>query len=400
MPHVNGSAQLTFLQQIQQAYEQVVAAIIRPPRTSYEPYHLGPTRFEFLGRTFERIDFLVVNSRGHSLVCSRWQAEEPPSRMLPTLIFMHGNASARVEALPQLSVCLSLGIAVVAFDFSGSGLSEGDYVTLGAWERLDIQAVVEYLREEGRTSTIAFWGRSMGAVAALLYADEDNMLDALVLDSPFASLRMLAEELVQRATSGSSVKIPNFAIATMLRLVRSTIRQRADADINEIAAIDHVAKMYVPALFCVVRADSFISNHHSDLLHANYAGDKFILAVDGDHNEARPPSMHVFVRRFLQRYMQVPTAWALESRESIFSTLAPWSSTHGRVLPDLSSRQMPSVISKTGATGKPTVGMAKDLVENVENHISTFFQTATFQSDNSSGRNNDDEILKQDEAGR
>lgn len=293
MPHVNGSAQLTFLQQIQQAYEQVVAAIIRPPRTSYEPYHLGPTRFEFLGRTFERIDFLVVNSRGHSLVCSRWQAEEPPSRMLPTLIFMHGNASARVEALPQLSVCLSLGIAVVAFDFSGSGLSEGDYVTLGAWERLDIQAVVEYLREEGRTSTIAFWGRSMGAVAALLYADEDNMLDALVLDSPFASLRMLAEELVQRATSGSSVKIPNFAIATMLRLVRSTIRQRADADINEIAAIDHVAKMYVPALFCVVRADSFISNHHSDLLHANYAGDKFILAVDGDHNEARPPSMHV-----------------------------------------------------------------------------------------------------------
>ena len=25
----------------------------------------------------------------------------------------------------------------------------GDYVTLGAWERLDIQAVVEYLREEG-----------------------------------------------------------------------------------------------------------------------------------------------------------------------------------------------------------------------------------------------------------
>ena len=70
--------------------------------------------------------------------------------------------------------------------------------------------------------------------------------------------------------------------------------------------------MYVPALFCVVRGDSFISNWHSDLLHANYAGnplfsfmklksrtiffssgDKFILAVDGDHNEVRPPSMHV-----------------------------------------------------------------------------------------------------------
>lgn len=35
--------------------------------------------------------------------------------------------SARIEALPQLSVCLSLGITVVSFDFSGSGLSHGHY---------------------------------------------------------------------------------------------------------------------------------------------------------------------------------------------------------------------------------------------------------------------------------
>jgi len=160
----------------------------------------------------------------------------------------------------------------------------------------------------------------------------------------------LAEELVQRATANSSIRIPNFAVAGVLRLVRSTILNRAHVDINDIAPIDHVAKMYVPALFCVVRADSFISNWHSDLLHANYAGvsllrnffkrcspisgDKFILAVDGDHNEMRPPSMHVFVRRFLQRYMQVPAAWALESRETIFSTLMPWHPAHGRALQD------------------------------------------------------------------
>lgn len=180
----------------------------------------------------------------------------------------------------------------------------------------------------GETSTIAFWGRSMGfrqsglggtcylfllflgAVTALLYADEDNMLDAMVLDSPFASLRMyvfhlcamsfryfprLAEELIHRATANSSIKVPGFAVAGVLRLVRSTIQKRAKVDINDIvfngvsvlftrlhrlkhrtiafqAAIDHVAKMYVPALFCVVRSDSFISNWHSDLLHANYAG--------------------------------------------------------------------------------------------------------------------------------
>jgi len=248
----------------------------------------------------------------------------------------------------------------------------GEYVTLGAWERLDIRAIVAYLREEGATSTIAFWGRSMGAVAALLYADEDNMLDAMVLDSPFASLRMLAEELVHRATSGSSIKIPGFAIAAVLRLVRSTIRKRAKVDINEIAAIDHVARMYVPALFCVVRSDSFISNRHSDLLHANYAGDKFILAVDGDHNEVRPPSMHVFVRRFLQRYMQVPAAWALESRQSIFSTLVPWHQTHGRILQE-TSKSAPAVV-QTDTHGEQATGMGKELVDDVHSHVSTLIR--------------------------
>ena len=90
-----GSKPLTFIQQVRQAYEQVVAAIIRPPRTSYETCHLGPRRFEFLGRSFKRMDFVVLNSRGHSLVCSRWQAVDSPARMLPTLIFMHGNAFLR-----------------------------------------------------------------------------------------------------------------------------------------------------------------------------------------------------------------------------------------------------------------------------------------------------------------
>ena len=104
-------------------------------------------------------------------------------------------------------------------------------------------------------------------------------------------------------------------------------------DINDISAIDHTPKLYVPALFCVVKGDSFIANKHSELLHGSYAGAKFILSVEGDHNDARPPAMHVFVRRFLERYMQVPTSWALEKRESVFSTLPPWHPTHGRVLP-------------------------------------------------------------------
>ena len=84
------------IDQAKAAYEQVVCAIIRPPRTTYDERHLGPRRFEFLGRTFVREDFEVHNVKDERLVCSRWAAEQRPP-MVPTLIFMHGNASAPVH---------------------------------------------------------------------------------------------------------------------------------------------------------------------------------------------------------------------------------------------------------------------------------------------------------------
>jgi len=360
------------LDQAKGAYEQVICAIIRPPRTTYDERHLGPSRFEFLGRTFGREDFEVHNVKNQRIVCSRWAAEERPP-MVPTLIFMHGNASARLEAIPQLGTLLSLGVAVVSFDFAGSGLSDGEYVTLGANERLDCRAVVTYLRAEGKTSTIAFWGRSMGAVTALLYADEDNMVDAMVLDSPFASLKLLAEELVEKATESTSTKIPKFAIAGMLQIVRRTIRSRAKIDINDISAIDHAPKLYVPALFCVVKGDSFIANKHSELLHGCYAGDKFILSVDGDHNDARPPAMHVFVRRFLERYMQVPASWALEKRESVFTTLPPWHPTHGRPLPSASGAAPAPDLLKLDEDSEQTVGMTRARAREVEGAVGDLF---------------------------
>ena len=59
---------------------------------------------------------------------------------------------------------LKKGITVLLFDFSGSGLSEGEYISLGYYETDDVFTVIKYLNSTGRVSRIALWGRSMGAV--------------------------------------------------------------------------------------------------------------------------------------------------------------------------------------------------------------------------------------------
>jgi pimeloyl-ACP methyl ester carboxylesterase len=129
---------------------------------------------------------------------------------------MHGNSSARIEVLPQLSLILSLGATVLAFDFSGSGMSDGEFVSLGYYEKDDLQCVVEHLRDTGTVSTIALWGRSMGAATALLHGERDPSIAGMVLDSSFASLLMLSEEMVEKGRQQGLV-VPNFVTRIAIR---------------------------------------------------------------------------------------------------------------------------------------------------------------------------------------
>ena len=68
---------------------------------------------------------------------------------------------------------LATGASLFAIDFAACGHSEGEYISLGWYERDDVQTVIDYLRRENNahpTSTIALWGRSMGAVSAVFQA--------------------------------------------------------------------------------------------------------------------------------------------------------------------------------------------------------------------------------------
>jgi hypothetical protein len=126
---------------IKNSYSALVNAIIRPPRSTYDVSKLGPVQFHFCGKSFKRTDFTLVNPRELRFCCSLWEPADSdrPGEALPCVIYMHGNSSSRLEALASLSLVLGLGATLLAFDFSGSGLSDGQYVSLGAFEKDDLQ---------------------------------------------------------------------------------------------------------------------------------------------------------------------------------------------------------------------------------------------------------------------
>ena len=148
---------------------------------------------------------------------------------------MHGNSSSRMESLDTVHHLLPHNITMMCFDFAGCGNSEGEFISLGWFEREDVAKIVEHLRKERRVSTIALWGRSMGAVTALLHADRDHSIAGLILDSPFSDLSQLVNELAYHYT-----KLPAFLVSPALKLVASTVKSKVGFDIYDLKPIDHV----------------------------------------------------------------------------------------------------------------------------------------------------------------
>jgi pimeloyl-ACP methyl ester carboxylesterase len=102
---------------------------------------------------------------------------------------LHGNSGCRVEAYQVAKKVCDTGIPVVGFDFSGCGQSEGQYVTLGIKEKHDIRKMIQHLERTYKFKKFILWGRSMGAVASLMYMNtwgRESRIKGLILDSPFS----------------------------------------------------------------------------------------------------------------------------------------------------------------------------------------------------------------------
>ncbi|GMI18787.1 hypothetical protein TrLO_g13321 [Triparma laevis f. longispina] len=308
-----------------QGYNELVKAIIRPPRASYDVESLGPPSFKFAGQHFVRTDFQLNTLRGLRLECSHWEPVMRVADQIPCVIYLHGNSSGRPEAVGCLSYLLSLGVSVFAFDFAGSGLSEGDHVSLGYYEREDLQCVINHLRATNVVSTVALWGRSMGAATALMHGDRDPSIACMVCDSAFSDLTTLAEEMVEKGRE-QGLWAPNLLVSVAIRMINGSVKKMAKFNIKDISPISHAAQCFIPCLFVAGEDDNFILPSHSEAIHKAYAGDKNIIIVDGDHNSPRPQFMFDSACIFLKACLQLTpeNTTPVEIEEHMNLLMPPW----------------------------------------------------------------------------
>lgn len=143
-----------------------------------------------VGLEFEDLYF----STRDGLLLNGWFIRNREARS--TLVWFHGNAgniSDRVENIKMLHEKTKINIFI--FDYRGYGRSAGRVSEEGTY--LDGEAALEFVRKQlgvNPGQTVLF-GRSLGAAVA---AEMANRFDsqALILESPFASIRDMAHILL------------------------------------------------------------------------------------------------------------------------------------------------------------------------------------------------------------
>lgn len=132
-----------------------------------------------------------------------------------TLLYLHGNGGCKLEALPLVEMVVEFGFNLTAFDMLGCGNSDSGLLTYGVNEVFDIRDMLEEVRKHTTVGRVTIWGRSMGSLCALMFANTYAYeVSALILDSPFRSLR----EVVQRIAE-KKVTVPSWLLRPLLYFV-------------------------------------------------------------------------------------------------------------------------------------------------------------------------------------
>ena len=173
-----------------------------------------------------------------------------------TVVCLHGHNSCFASQLKYLPIFLSLGYNVFIPDHRRSGLSGGDTVTFGAYEKHDVLDWISELRARRPGDSIALFGESMGAATAIMTAAEIPDAVFLIDYCGYANF----EGLLTRYTDNKYIRK---AVMPSIRLV---CERCFGFDVNECDALEAITRVGCPILIMHSKADKTVNYKNALML--------------------------------------------------------------------------------------------------------------------------------------
>ncbi len=137
-------------------------------------------------REIERLEDVTLRT-SDGLTLRGWFA---PGSLDAVVIFVHGGGGNRAQLLPEARIFARRGYGILVYDSRACGDSEGDIVSWGDHEELDVRAALDFAATRARTrpAQIALVGFSIGGSTVALAAADDTRARAVVLYATWTSL--------------------------------------------------------------------------------------------------------------------------------------------------------------------------------------------------------------------
>ena len=168
-----------------------------------------------------------------------------------TVVVCHGSGANKGNFAEYLALFHGQGFSSLIFDFRGHGASDGHTSTFGLFEVADVRAAVDWLKRErgDRSRHVLGIGSSMGAITLLRAAADDERIEAVVLDSCFATVPILAEY----HTSRVPVVGPLYS-----KVLLASMSLHAGASFWEVDGLKAIARISPRPVFLIHGTDDFV----------------------------------------------------------------------------------------------------------------------------------------------
>ncbi|HSJ38471.1 MAG TPA: alpha/beta hydrolase [Planococcus sp. (in: firmicutes)] len=195
-------------------------------------------------------------------------------------VICHGVTETKVNSFKYARMFEKLGFNSVVYDHRRHGGSGGKTTSFGHYEKLDLKAVVDMLKEHaGPDLVFGIHGESMGAATTLLYAGMRDDAAFYISDCGYSDI---SEQILHVMQTTSLVKTP-----LALKLAALFMKLRDGYHISSVAPRVAVKLIEKPVLFIHSLPDDFVLPAMSIEMHGLKQGQKALkLFKNGGHAQS------------------------------------------------------------------------------------------------------------------
>lgn len=168
-----------------------------------------------------------------------------------TIILLHGYPADKGDILPS-RIFLHKDYNLLFIDFRFLGESGGHYSTAGKMEVEDLRAAIKYLHTRN-INEVGVWGWSLGGAVALLASPDSPEIKAVVAESPYARLGLVADKYY-----------PIFGLDIVIgKLLRLWSWVFLNIDLDSLQPAESIKQIKIPVLLIYNKDDQIIGYKHA-----------------------------------------------------------------------------------------------------------------------------------------